>query len=216
MHCIFCKPMNMLMRPYRSLSGYLISLPYHAKAFRLVAKVGPVPWLTSLVILTVIGGSFIAWNVTDTTVLIALGVVGIAVFLWLSLFWFVAPDASNPNIWFNLKPGRVLSAHLEGDMSGIDLGKGAESAIALARRVGIKKLDLYSPLFGRAEKETVWRHWLQRQVDRLALGATVEVVHRRPLSRYVSFAYRCQYGENARADIVNGRVQATCFRITCL
>lgn len=213
MHCIFCKPMNMLMRPYRKLSAYLVSLPYHAKAFTLVAKIGPVAWLTSLPILGVVGSSWVAWHVTNTTLQATIGVVGIAFFLWLSLFWFVAPDADNPGILFNLKPGRVLSAHLEGDMSGIDLGRGAESAIALARRIGAKQLDLYSPLFGRAEKEKVWLYWLQRQVERLAPGATVEVVHRRPLNWYVSFAYRCQYGEDARASMLNGRVQAACFRI---
>lgn len=213
MHCIFCKPMNMLMRPYRKFSAYLASLPYHAVAFRMVAKIGPVAWLTALTISGAIGLHYLAWNVTNTTVQAAVGTVGAAVFLWMSLFWFVAPDASNPGILLNLKPGRVLSAHLEGDMSGIDLGKGAESAIAVARKVGAKQLDLYSPLFGRAEKEAVWLHWLERQVDRLAPGATVEVAHRKPLSWYVSFAYRCQYGANARATIVDGRVQAACFRI---
>lgn len=214
MQCIFCRPMNMLMGPYRKFAGYLISLPFHAKAFRLVAKIGPIPWLFSLPVLTVIVSLLVASYVTNTTVQSVLGAVSMAFFLWLSLFWFVAPDASNPGVWLNLKPGRVLSLHLEGDMSGIDLGKGAESAIALARRVGAKQLDLYSPLFGRAEKETVWLHWSQRQVDRLAPSATVEVAHRRPLSWYVSFAYRCQYGENARANIVDGRVQAACIRIT--
>jgi len=213
MHCIFCKTTNILMRPYRRLSAYLASLPYHAKAFRLVAKVGPVAWLASLPILGGFGSAWVASQVTDAALQAALAIVGIALFLWLTLFWFVAPDASNPGVLFNLKPGRVLSAHLEGDMSGIDLSKGAESAIALARGIGAKQINLYSPLFGQAEKEKVWLRWLQKQVARLAPGATVEVVHRKPLNWYVSFAYRCQYGENARASMKDGRVQAACFRI---
>jgi hypothetical protein len=212
--CIFCKPMNAAMRPYRKLSAYLASLPFHAKAFRFVAKIGPVAWLGALPILGGFGSAWVAWNVTDVAMQAVLGVVGMAFFLWLTLFWFVVPDASNPGILCNVKPGRALSAHLEGDMSDIDLGKGAASALDLAREIGARKLDLYSPLFGRAEKEKAWLRWLQKQADRLAPGAKVEVVHRKPLNWYVSFAYRCQYGENARATFKDGRVQAACFRIT--
>lgn len=212
--CFLCRPTNALMRPYRKLAAYLASLPLHAKAFRFVAKIGPVAWLGALPILGGFGSAWVAWNVNDPAMQAVLCAVGMAFFLWLTLFWFVVPDASNPGILCNVKPGRALSAHLEGDMSAIDLGKGAESALELAREIGAKNLDLYSPLFGRPEKERIWLNWLQNQVRRLAPGARVEVLHRRPLSRYVSFAYRCQYGDSARATFKDGRVQAACFRIT--
>jgi hypothetical protein len=214
MLCIFCKPMNIFMRPYRRLSAYIISLPYHRKAFRLVAKIGPVTWLISLPILTLIVSSCVESYVTNASAQLILGAVAIPFFLWLTLFWFVAPDPDNPGILFNLKPGGILSAHLEGDMSSIDLDKGAYSAIALAREIGFHQIDLYSPLFGLGEKEKVWLRWLQRRIESLAPGAAVEVVHRRPMNRYVSFAYSCQYGKNARGKMKNGRIDAACLRIT--
>jgi hypothetical protein len=206
--------MNMLMRPYRKLSAHLTTLPYHAQCFRLVAKIGPVAWLASILVLSCIYGVWLLESVKGTGLRVAFAAVGVAAFLWLSLVWFLTPDASNPGIICNLKPGGGMSVHLEGDMSEIDLAKGAGSALQLAREIGARRIDLYSPLFGRDEKERAWLRWLQKQVKQLAPSAKIEVAHRKPLSWYVSFAYRCQYGKSARATFKNGRVQAACFRIT--
>lgn len=206
--------MKLVMRPYRKLFANMAALPYHATMFRLVAKVGPVVWLGSLMAGNLASGLWVLDNVKSDAATAVCGVLGVSAFLWLASFWFVAPAPGNPGVLCNTKPGRVLSAHLEGEMSGIDLKKGAESTLNLARSVGAKRIDLYSPLFGRPEKEKVWLNWFKGELARLAPGAVVTVTHRKPLSRYVSFAYRCQYGKDARATFKDGRVQAACFSVT--
>lgn len=212
--CILCMPINLLIKPYRQLSAYLTSLSFHAYGFRFVAKIGPAVWLVLIPLLFAVYGVWIWDGVASTGLKVACIAPGMAVAYWLTLFWCVTPDPSNPGILCNVKPGRVMSVHLERDVSKIDFEKGTSSALVLAREIGARHIDLYSPLFGRAEKEKVWLNKLHNHIKRLAPGATLDVAHRDPLNRYVAFAYRCQYGENARAFVKDGRVQAACFRIT--
>lgn len=212
--CILCLPVNLVARPFRKLSVYVASLSFHARMFRLVAKTGPVAWLASLLVLEIFSYCWVHENIADPTLQIALYGVGLCLLLWLSLCWCVVPDADNRGILCNIKPGRALSAHIEGNMSAIDLPKGCASTLNLARQIGAKQINLYSPLFGKPEKERIWLSWFEKELGRLAPGAIVEVAHRKPISRYVALTYRCLYGENARDSVKDGRVQAACFRIT--
>jgi hypothetical protein len=203
-----------LIKRFRQAAVWLISRKHHHQGFRFVAKIGPVPWLTLVPALYCYYGIWILDHVTGGWTKTALFLVGGLMTLWLTLFWFVAPDVNNRGVLCNVERDRGMSVHLEGAMSSIALEKGASSALDLARQIGAMRIDLYSPLFGRAKKEKLWLDWLKKTVHQLAPGAKVEVAHRDPLSWYASFLYRCQYGTKTRATEDKGRVPATCFRIT--
>jgi hypothetical protein len=214
MRCVLCFLMNLVLRPYRRCSVYVASSVIHAKMFRLVARIGPIIWLGALPILGAILAAWTASNVASHALRVAFYIVGAAFFLWLSLCWVVVPDPSNPGIICDLKPGRKLGVHLEGKISSVDLSAVAPSLLGIAAEIGAKQLDLYSPLFGRKEKEEVCLNFIKKKMLHASPDAIVEVAHRNPLSRYVAFAYRCQYGESSRDTVKNGRVQAACIRIT--
>ncbi len=135
--------------------------------------------------------------------------------LWASLAVWIVPDHNNKTVVCAIGPGRVLGAHLHGSITSVhDLEAAALSIISQARRIKYSRVRLYSPLFGREEKEQVWVGWLSKVLATSCPNVRISIAHRQPFNRYITWRYLADFGFNKHVVIENGKAKAACIEIS--
>lgn len=205
-------------RFYHRLIIPVLSSKLHARVFRVVARFNPVLWLAMTFC------AFVTLSIRMMDGKGALAMLGVYVFsiivpgpiaLWFASGPWIIPDRKNASFVCELQSRRILSAHLHGSIAAVsDIEAAAVTILTLARGIDYPRVRLYSPLFGRPEKEQAWMEWLGRKLDAHAPGAQIRVIHRRPFSRFMTWRYLADFGQSKHVRIEDGRAFAACIEIT--